>query len=182
MKPDEIKLRNLMIECSESGNTQQFIELYKSNPEIHSAGSWLYNAAEDGQPELIRYLISVGRDPNERSRYSLMTSALSAASRNGSIQSVELLLRAGASLGVDSIDDNPLFSAIYGRNLDCAKLLVKAGIDFHKTYGGLTWEYRIRDNIWASFSALEYGKHIRLRALLKLQPNFLVQQILKEVH
>ncbi|XZE33824.1 ankyrin repeat domain-containing protein [Pirellulaceae bacterium SH501] len=134
MKPDEIKLRNLMIECSESGNTQQFIELYKSNPEIHSAGSWLYNAAEDGQPELIRYLISVGRDPNERSRYSLMTSALSAASRNGSIQSVELLLRAGASLGVDSIDDNPLFSAIYGRNLDCAKLLVKAGIDFHKTY------------------------------------------------
>jgi len=45
-----------------------------------------------------------------------------------------MLLASGASIDVESIDDNALFSAVHARSLACVRLLVDAGIDIHKTY------------------------------------------------
>jgi hypothetical protein len=47
---------------------------------------------------------------------------------------LQLLLSAGASLKVDSLDDNPLITSIQKFSLECVQLLVDAGIDIHKTY------------------------------------------------
>jgi ankyrin repeat protein len=50
------------------------------------------------------------------------------------VDATALLLKEGASVNVDDIVDNALFSAVNARSLDCVKLLVDAGIDIHKTY------------------------------------------------
>lgn len=134
MEQHLIAIRNEMIESCASGNISQFIELYDKYPELHSARPWLYNAASDGKVEAVRHLISLGRDPNERSNSSVKMTALKIACAIGNSAIVEILLSSGASLEASSIDDNALFSAVYSRNIDCVKLLIEAGIDIHKTY------------------------------------------------
>ena len=47
---------------------------------------------------------------------------------------VRLLLQAGACLRPESLNDNPLISAIPNDHLECVKLLVEAGVDIHTTY------------------------------------------------
>ena len=123
-----------MIDDSSVGDADKFIANYESHPELHSARPWLYNAASDGNVELVRYLLAKGLSPNERSMWSSKMPALTAACSIGNSPIAEMLVASGACSDVESIDDNALFSAVNARSLDCVKLLVDAGIDIHKTY------------------------------------------------
>jgi len=123
-----------MIDDSSVGDADKFIANYESHPELHSARPWLYNAASDGNVELVRYLLAKGLSPNERSMWSSKMPALTAACSIGNSPIAEMLVASGACIDVESIDDNALFSAVNARSLDCVKLLVDAGIDIHKTY------------------------------------------------
>ncbi len=135
MDENLIKLRNEMAECALTGQSpDRFIELYNSFDQLRSARPWLNSAASGGNTCLIRFLLQSKCDVNERSRGSIKQPALAAACSEARVGATALLLQAGASLSVDTIDDNALFSAINGRSIDCVKLLVEAGIDIHKTY------------------------------------------------
>jgi len=123
-----------MLDGSSVGDAAEFIANYESHPELHSEWPWLYNAASDGNVELVRYLLAKGLSPNERSMWSSKMPALTAACSIGNSTIAEMLLASGASIDVESIDDNALFSAVHARSLACVRLLVDAGIDIHKTY------------------------------------------------
>jgi len=130
-----IEKRNEMTRCAlESGAAERFVELYSTSDELKKAEPWLYEASSGGNLNIVKFLLSQGHSPDERNSTRRKTPAIKAASGGGHHVIVESLIDAGATLGVDSIDDNALFSAIHARSLDCVKLLIDAGIDIHKVY------------------------------------------------
>jgi ankyrin repeat protein len=134
MDPRLLTIRNQMVEDCSGGDAAKFIANYESHPELHSVRPWLHTAASRGNVEIVRYLLAKGLSPNERSMWSSKMPALTAACSIGNSAVAEMLVASGASIDVESIDDNALFSAVHARSLDCVKLLVDAGIDIHKTY------------------------------------------------
>jgi len=115
-------------------NPCRFIEIYQMHPEIRQSAPWVAKAASQRGDVAIRFLLDQGHSPNERSDLYRSVPALEIAAAKGCLRCVQLLLDAGASINVESFDDNALFSAILAGSLDCATLLVEAGIDIHKTY------------------------------------------------
>ena len=115
-------------------NPSKFIELYIAHPEIRHKVPWVSRAANDRAYDAMKFLIAQGHSPDEKCDLYGSEPSVSTAASKGSSECVRLLLDAGASIDVESFDDNSLLSAIYGNYLDCAKLLVEAGIDIHKTY------------------------------------------------
>jgi hypothetical protein len=115
-------------------NPCRFIEIYQTHPEIRQSAPWVAKAASQRGDVAIRFLLDQGHSPNERSDLYRSVPALEIAAAKGCLRCVQLLLDAGASINVESFDDNALFSAILAGSLDCATLLVEAGIDIHKTY------------------------------------------------
>lgn len=113
---------------------ETFKELYNSRPELQTHTPWLYQAARSGDPITLRFLLSCQCSPNELSGGAVSQSALCAAASEGCVECVQMLLQAGAIIDVETLDDNPIFNAIWGRSLDCVRLLVEAGIDIHRTY------------------------------------------------
>jgi len=129
-----IDLRNDMTRCARSGSNDRFKELYASNYELQRIKKWLHVASSAGNIELVEFLLTSGFDPNEYDSSSIPQRSLTIACREGQASIARCLIAANATLNVDSIDDNALFSAVYARSLDCVRLLVDAGIDIHKTY------------------------------------------------
>lgn len=111
-----------------------FKNLYNSFPNVAKGFPWLYSAARNGSIELIEFLLQSGHSPDEQDGGRIAQSAITAAAGEASKRSLQLLLSAGASLKVDSLDDNPLIRSIQKFSLECVQLLVDAGIDIHKTY------------------------------------------------
>ena len=111
-----------------------FKNLYNSFPIVAKGFPWLYSAARNGSIELIEFLLQSGHSPDEQDGGRIAQSAITAAAGEASKRSLQLLLSAGASLKVDSLDDNPLITSIQKFSLECVQLLVDAGIDIHKTY------------------------------------------------
>jgi hypothetical protein len=111
-----------------------FKNLYNSFPIVAKGFPWLYSAARNGSIELIEFLLQSGHSPDEQDGGRIAQSAITAAAGEASKRSLQLLLSAGASLKVDSLDDNPLIRSIQKFSLECVQLLVDAGIDIHKTY------------------------------------------------
>jgi hypothetical protein len=134
MTEQQVLNRSSMSETIHKGKIDAFKELYKSNPELRHARPWVFNAACDGQPEAVTFLLQQGHSPDERSQDSTQTSALCAACSEGHVDCARVLIQAGASIQAASIDDNPLISAIPKDSLECVKLLVDAGVDIHKSY------------------------------------------------
>jgi ankyrin repeat protein len=135
MDENFIKLRNEMSACALNGkDADRFIELYNSFEQLRTARPWLNSAASGGNTRIIQFLLQLKCDVNERSRGSIKQPALAAACSEAKVDATALLLKEGASVTVDDIVDNALFSAIHARSLDCVKLLVDAGIDIHKVY------------------------------------------------
>jgi len=98
-------------------------------------GSLLHVAASEGNYRICKLLLSLGADINNKSGMS-GGNALNEAATKGVKEVVELLLNSGADMSSDEPEQNPLFSAIYGQNLEVAKLLVERGIDFRVRYTG----------------------------------------------
>jgi hypothetical protein len=115
-------------------NPSKFIELYNAHPEIRYKVPWVSRAASDSAFDAMKFLLEQGHSPDERCDLYRPTPSIKDAARGGCLRCVQLLLDAGASINVESFDDNALFSAILAGSLDCATLLVEAGIDIHKTY------------------------------------------------
>ena len=135
MSEDFIAKRNEMTRCAlEKGSLQRFVDLYLSSDELRQAEPWVYEASAGGHLGILEFLLSQGHSPDARNSTRRKTPAICAACRSGHSEVARVLLRADASLDVSSFDDNALFSAVYGRSLECVKLLVEAGIDIHKTY------------------------------------------------
>lgn len=135
MQPEHIALRNEMIECAASGETERFLVLYQAAvPEVRLERPWLYVAAEYGNAELVQHLLNAGLDPNERSTRTYQWPAITAACSAGNARIVRALIEAGATIDVSNIDNSPVFAAVHGKNLECLKLLVAAGADIHMTY------------------------------------------------
>lgn len=131
-------------------DSAKFCDLYNSHPEMRKRSPWLYNAARGGDFALVAFLLNHGHSPNETSGGTVEQNALCGACGEASPECVQLLLNAGASTDMESIGKNALLSAITGRSLTCAKMLVDAGIDIHKTYE--LEDGRLRN-------ALEFAEH-----------------------
>lgn len=115
-------------------NPKKFIELYNTHPAMRHKSTWVSRAASDCACDVMKFLIDQGHSPDERCDLYGSEPSISTAAGKASPECVRLLLDAGASISVESFDDNALLSAIYGDSLECVKLLVEAGIDIHKTY------------------------------------------------
>lgn len=115
-------------------DTEKFINLYLSHPEMRHRIPWVSRAACDRAHDAMRFLLQQGHSPDERYDLYGTAPAIAIAAREGCAQCVRLLLEAGASVDAEILDDNALLGAITGGSLECAKLLVEGGVDIHKTY------------------------------------------------
>lgn len=101
--------------------------------EVTSLGSFLHIAARKAKYKIAEYLIDAGIDLELLSEYPKIT-AVSEAVLGGEINIVKLLCDKGAKLDTLTSENNPLFFAISGRNVEIAKYLIDAGIDIYATY------------------------------------------------
>ena len=101
--------------------------------EVTSLGSFLHIAARKAKYKIAEYLIDAGIDLELLSEYPKIT-AVSEAVLGGEINIVKLLCDKGAKLDTLTSENNPLFVAISGRNVEIAKYLIDAGIDIYATY------------------------------------------------
>jgi ankyrin repeat protein len=122
-----------------SGQTEEAIRLIKSEPqELHAIGpfgTWLHFAAHEGNLELVEYLTRKGCDINIKAGLFGGT-PINEAATYGHLDVVRYLLQAGAVLDTTEPEQNPLFGAIYGGNLEVVKLLLAHGIDAKVRYTG----------------------------------------------
>lgn len=102
-----------------------------------AGGTWMHFAAREGDIDAVRLLISLGLDIDVESSLDGRT-AICDACRGGHEGIVRLLLNNGAKLDTSSSSKNPLFSAILGRNLSIAILLLDFGVDSKATYNSKT--------------------------------------------
>ncbi|MBR5888343.1 MAG: ankyrin repeat domain-containing protein, partial [Akkermansia sp.] len=99
--------------------------------------SKLYDAAENGETELVKLLIAAGADVYKADEYGW--TPLYKAAENGHKECVELLIAAGANVNwADKDGDTPLYKAAWNGHTDCVKLLLAAGADVNKAnkWGG----------------------------------------------
>jgi ankyrin repeat protein len=143
-----------LMAAARTGNVAAAKLLVKAGADIHARESWggqtaLIWAAAQNQPEMVLYLASKGADVNARSAVRnwdrRMTaeerpkdmnrggmSALLFAARDGHIDTVQALLKAGADINFTDPDDSTaLLLALMNGHWDTAKLLIDAGADIH---------------------------------------------------
>ena len=98
------------------------------------AGStWLGYAAGDSSLDIVRYLVSIGISVNDGDKRDGRRPICDAA-RAGKSDIVQFLLNNGAILDTHKSICNPLFAAIAAHSLECARLLIDAGIDTRVRY------------------------------------------------
>jgi uncharacterized protein len=112
--------------------------LFEEYPEmieldVPAFGTWLHKAATQSSVEIIEYLIKRGFDINCKAGNGPET-PLSNAATKGRVDIVKYLINNGAHLDTSNSVGNPLFGAIVGRSLECARLLIDAGIDTKASY------------------------------------------------
>jgi predicted DNA-binding WGR domain protein len=96
-------------------------------------GTILRIAIGIGPPEVVRWLLERGVDPNTKSAGE-ESSCLNRAIGKKNIELVRLLLDYGAALDTTNTIVNPLYSAIYYGNFESAKLLIDRGLDVNVQY------------------------------------------------
>jgi uncharacterized protein len=98
-------------------------------------GTWLHSAAMCGKLEIIKYLVEKGIDINRREGMA-DSGAICLAADKGNAEIVRYLIEHGAEFDVSDPVRNPLFGAIVGQSIECAKLLLEAGINARVRYTG----------------------------------------------
>jgi hypothetical protein len=110
--------------------------LLDSHPEfIHEDNereNLLHTAASRGSHEVVEFLISRGANVNHY--LDVGGCPLDCAARKGHIEIAKVLIAAGANISDCSMNQNPLFSAIYGNQPDFVKYLLDLGFDPHIRY------------------------------------------------
>ncbi len=98
-----------------------------------AGGTWLHFAAREGDIDAVRYLLLRGADVNAGD-FREGRKAICDAAHGGHAEIVELLLNEGLTLDCSTSVRNPLFSAIVGRSVHVATLLLKHGVDLRSRY------------------------------------------------
>lgn len=98
-------------------------------------GTWLHVASRYGKYEIVKYLIEMRMDLNNKGGIS-EAEAIYDVAGEGWYYIVKYLIECGAKLNIEESDKNPLFPAIYGSHVDIVKLLIDKGIDISIKYSG----------------------------------------------
>jgi uncharacterized protein len=142
----------------ESGDVDDVRDVFARFPSLvnyyipFGGGTFLHLAASMRGRDVIHAMIDMGFDPSKRSQTESHT-PLSTAASYGNFEAASALLDRGARIDVDNSIANPLFSAIVGRSLEIAKLLLQAGIDPRVKYDGT-----VSNNFDAIAFAIERGE------------------------
>lgn len=136
---EERELLPKIREAIKKGNLMTVVEVIRSYPQLLNVmttfGTWLHVAATAGNLEIVKKLVELGIDINQRGG-TLKGSALDRAASEGHVPIVKYLLDAGAEVDVSEPERNPLFAAIYGGHLSVVEVLVENGIDLEIKYTG----------------------------------------------
>ena len=127
-------------EAIENEERELLSRLFGENPEILNMktifGTWLHVAVDFEKFEMLKHLVALGVNINERAGI-FDAGPLKLAASEGNYEMVAYLLDQGAELDVSEPERNPLFAAIYCGRLDIVKLLIEHGIDPHVKYDSL---------------------------------------------
>jgi uncharacterized protein len=139
MNISEVKLLNEIESAIEEGDLDKTRTLLLADRSrlawTTNNGTWLHLAAELGQLSIVQFLLQEGMDVNLRA--SLVDCApITLAAAKGQAEMVRYLAEHGAELDASKSTRNPLFAAIYGRSIECVKVLLETGIDARVRYTG----------------------------------------------
>jgi ankyrin repeat protein len=116
--------------ASASGATQIVQLLLKQNSSAGQPSQAIIEAAESGNVEMVKLLVSQGANVNGRDKEG--RTALYCASLNGHPEVVRILLKNGADPNIsDDQHKAPLHCVGWCGNLEIARLLIKAGADLN---------------------------------------------------
>jgi ankyrin repeat protein len=122
-----------------TGDTAAALSFLRADPAQSRAmtpfGSWLHVAADFGNLELVKALVALGADVNQRGG-TFGGTPINLAASKGHKEVLEFLLGCGAELDESEPERNPLFSAIYGGHIEIVRLLLDAGINHRISYTG----------------------------------------------
>jgi ankyrin repeat protein len=141
VKQDEVRFDARISAAIRDKNLSALQQIMASEPRQISAftpfagGTWLHFAAREGNEEAVSYLLSRGMDVNVGDARE-GRGALCDACLGGHANVTALLLRSGALIDTSDPVKDPLFSSIIGRSVECAKLLLDAGVDTTIAYSG----------------------------------------------
>lgn len=96
-------------------------------------GTFLHDAADYGNIEVIRTLIEYGADINKNETIHECR-PLACAAEKGHLEVVKYLYSKGAEFDVSTLLRNPLFKAIDGDHIDVVKFLIARGINLDIKY------------------------------------------------
>lgn len=134
-KPSEedIRLETLIRPVLKQGDAKEFARLINAHEgalEMDTlAGTWLHEAATNGQVEIAKWLVENGADIH-RCAGTNGEPAIGEAALFGHLEVVRYLLSVGSKLNPDL-----LHSAIYAYQTDIARYLINAGVDTSIVYG-----------------------------------------------
>ncbi|KAJ4774816.1 ankyrin repeat family protein [Rhynchospora pubera] len=122
-----------LLHASKGGHavTARHLINHGANPVVSDKESMtpLHYAAQNGQPKLVRFLISSGV-PVDIEFDSLTSTPLTTAALYGQARTMEVLLERHADVNAATGNDyTPLYMTVCAGSLECTKLLVKAGAD-----------------------------------------------------
>lgn len=128
-----------LMQAAAGGDTKAVRNLLNQGQPVNAVapqGTALTAAAQAGQKEVVLLLLQAGADPNleqaENGR-----SALHQAAASGDVQSIRLLVAAGAKLDKrDASDMTPIAYAVSNGSLPAAKALIAAGADVNVVIRG----------------------------------------------
>jgi ankyrin repeat protein len=141
-----------LMAVARTGNIEAARALLKARANVNAVEQWggqsaLMWAAARHQPEMVRFLLKNGADPNMRSRVTNWPrkvtseprekkmdrggfSALAFAAREGCTACAKALVEGGADINLpDGLGTTPLILAIMNGQFDTAKYLIEAGAD-----------------------------------------------------
>jgi uncharacterized protein len=122
-----------------AGNTAAALALWRAVPTqlqtMTPFGSWLHIAADFGNLELVKALVALKLDVNQRGG-TFDGTPINLAAFKGHVGVVQFLLDCGAELDETEPERNPLFSAIQGGHIDIVRLLIEAGMNQRVRYTG----------------------------------------------
>lgn len=98
-------------------------------------GPWLHYAAMKGKIEIVKCLVEMGVDINQRGGVS-DAAAIKEAALEGHLDVVKYLISIGAQFDIEEPERNPLIAAIHDGHTAVAKLLIDSGIDIRVKYTG----------------------------------------------
>jgi ankyrin repeat protein len=122
----------------QGGRTAEALALLEDESRLRMMtpfGSWIHVAAKVGNLEIVKALVDLGLDVNQRGG-TFGGAAIKLAASYGHLEVVRFLLQAGSELDVSEPERNPLFGAIHGGHIDIVRFLVEAGIDYRVRYTG----------------------------------------------